>query len=436
MHITNSTQPPAAPSKGAAAAIAQATRHVLPNGMVALIQRNPSSPTVSVRGELRVGAVNEPADKNGLAVFTGSALIRGTATRTFQDIVAATEALGASVHSGGGLHTSGFAGRALAEDLPLLLDILSEMLARPSFPAHEIERLRSQFLMGLRESEQETRTQTARAARAMLFPPAHPYSRLSSGTVETVQAITVDDLAAFHRLYHPAVATVAVVGDVEPAAVAADLERAFGGWSPPGTPPQQSLPEVPPIPEAQRRDIAMVGKSQSDLIWAVHGLTRTHPDYYAASVANMILGRIGLGGRLGENVREQQGLAYYCGSSLDADLGAGPWAALAGVNPANVERTLAAILHEIEQFCQEGPTDQELSDARDYMTGSLALGLETNDGIASTLLGIERYGLGLDFIARYPGIIRSVSAEQVVGVARAYLSTERYIAVVAGPGAA
>src|SRR5919205_1574652 len=118
-------------SNGRAPTIETATRHVLPNGMVALIQRNPSSPTVSVRGEVRVGAVNEPAAKNGLAVFTGAALIRGTARRTFQQIVAETEALGASVNAGGGLHGSGFAGRALAEDLPLILQILADMLRQP-----------------------------------------------------------------------------------------------------------------------------------------------------------------------------------------------------------------------------------------------------------------------------------------------------------------
>jgi zinc protease len=147
----------------------------------------------------------------------------------------------------------------------------------------------------------------------------------------------------------------------------------------------------------------------------------------------MILGRIGLGGRLGDNVRERQGLAYSCGSSLDADLGAGPWAALAGVNPADVERALQAIVQEIRQFCADGPTGEELSDARDFMTGSLALGLETNDGIAGTLLGIERYDLGLDYISRYPAIIRGVSVEQIVEVARRYLSTEHYVVAVAGP---
>ena len=426
-------RPFAAGGEGAGASIETAVRHVLSNGMVALIQRNASSPTVSVRGEVRVGAVNEPAAKNGLATFTGAALIRGTGRRTFQQIVAETEARGASVNAGGGQHVGGFAGRSLAEDLPLILEILADMLISPTFPAQEIQRLRGQFLMNLRESEQETRIQSSRAARALLYPPDHPYSRLTSGTVETVQGITRDDLAQFHGLYHPAATTIAVVGDVEPQAVVAELERVFGRWEPAGAPPRQDLPPAPPLTQIQRRDVEMAGKIQSDLIWGVHGMTRTAPDYYAASVANMILGRIGLGGRLGDNVREQQGLAYYCGSSVDADLGAGPWAAIAGVNPTNVERAIAAILHEIERFCKDGPTDEELNDARDYMTGSLVLGLETNDGIAGTLLGIERYDLGRDYIRRYPDIIRPISAEQVVEVARKYLSTERYIVAVAGP---
>src|SRR5262245_19507220 len=253
-------------NSGHAATIETAMRHVLPNGMVALIQGNPSSPTVSVRGEVRVGAVNESAAKNGLAVFTGAALIRGTTKRTFQQIVAETEALGASVNAGGGLHSSGFAGRSLAEDLPLVLEMLADMLATPTFPAVEVERLRGQFLMNLRESEQETRIQASRAARALLYPPEHPYSRLTSGTLETVQRITRDDLAAFHQRDHPAAATIAIVGDVDPPTVIAELERTFGGWEPQMGTPGRSLPTPPPIEAIRRRDIAMAGKIQSDVI--------------------------------------------------------------------------------------------------------------------------------------------------------------------------
>ncbi|MGC9040043.1 MAG: M16 family metallopeptidase [Roseiflexus sp.] len=416
-----------------ASTIATAIRYTLPNGMVALVQRNPTAPTVSVYGEVRVGAVHEPAAQNGVAAFTGAALIRGTQRRSFQEIVAATEAVGASVNAGGGLHATHFGGRSLSEDLALILDLLADMLRAPSFPDEEIERLRGQFLMMLREYEQDTSVRASRALRSLMFPPAHPYSRLSSGTTETISALTRDDLVRFHTRYHPAVTTIAVVGDIEPAGVIDLIERFFGDWQASGTPPHMTLPDLQPLPDQRRVHVALEGKSQTDVIWAVHGLDRGSPDYYAASVANMILGRIGIGGRLGERVREEQGLAYSCGSSLDADLGAGPWAAMAGVNPTHVERAIAAIIAEIKQFAAEGPTEQELADAHDFMTGSLAISLETNDSIAGTLLGIERYHLGLDYVERYPSIIRSIDREQVVDVARRYLATDNYVVVTAGP---
>jgi zinc protease len=337
------------------------------------------------------------------------------------------------VHTGGGLHSSGFAGKALAEDLPLILEIMRDVVMYPTFPAPELEKLRGQFLMGLRESEQETHTQAARAARTLLYPAEHPYSRSVSGTPTTVQQMTRDDLVAFHQRYHPATMTLAIVGDIDPEAVIKLLEELFGGWEPASAQPMLQLPHVPPIEGVQRRDITMAGKVQSDVIWAVHGLKRTHPDYYAAMIGNVVLGRMGIGGRLGDKVRKEQGMAYYVQSSLEADMGAGPWVALAGVSPANVERAIESILHEIETFMQQGPTEEELADVRAYLTGSLVLGLETNGGIAAMLLSIERYGLGMDYITRYADIINSIRHEDIVRVARTYLSTQDYVLTVAGP---
>ncbi|NTW02364.1 MAG: insulinase family protein, partial [Oscillochloris sp.] len=107
-------------------------RHILPNGMVALVRHNPGAPTVSVRGEIRAGAALESPEQGGLAVFTGAALIRGAGKRSFQQIVAETEGRGCSVSSGGGVQASGFAGKALSEDLPLILEVLADMLIQPT----------------------------------------------------------------------------------------------------------------------------------------------------------------------------------------------------------------------------------------------------------------------------------------------------------------
>jgi zinc protease len=401
--------------------------------MVVLIQRTTSSPTVSMRGEVLVGAVNEPADLTGLAGFTAAALIRGAGARSFQQIVAETEERACNVAAGGGLHGTGFGAKALIEDFSLVLEIVGDMLMRPAFPPHEIDKLRRQFLMGMRENEQDTQYQASRALRGLLYPAEHPYSRLASGTSETLQRISRDDMLAFHALYHPASTVLAVVGDVQPDSVLAQLEQVLGVWQNDRPAPTQDLPAVPQLHGRQRQDVPMAGKVQSDLIWSVHGPRRMDQDYYAAMIANVVLGRLGMGGRLNDNIREKQGIAYYVYSSLEADLGAGPWAALAGVNPVDVERTIEAILHEVEAFQRNGPTEQELADVRAYLTGSLVLGLETNAGIAGRLLAVERYQLGLDYVARYADIINGVTHDEIVAAARHYLSTEHFALAVAGP---
>ncbi|NTW03664.1 MAG: insulinase family protein, partial [Oscillochloris sp.] len=343
------------------------------------------------------------------------------------------EGRGCSVSSGGGVQASGFAGKALSEDLPLILEVLADMLIQPTFPTIEIDRLRGQFITGLRESEQDTVYRASLAARAMLYPAEHPFSRPSSGTISSVAAITREDLITFHQYYHPALTSIAVVGNIDPPEVIAEIERCFASWNVSVEPPVITIPDAPPLVGVQRSNIPMPGKVQADLVWGVHGLRRAAPDYYGAMVANMILGQIGMGGRLGAQVREEQGMAYYCYSDFEADLAAGPWMAVAGVSPEDVERATEAILTEIERFRQEGPTDEELDDARDYLTGSLVIGLETSDGIAGSLLGIERHKLGLDYIERYPTIITSIDHAQVIAAARTYLSTEAYILAVAGP---
>lgn len=423
-------------SAGAAGGISSATRHTLSNGMVALIQRNSSNQTVSIRGEVRVGSIHESAEQSGLAVFTGATLIRGTQTRTFQQIVQETESRGCSVQAGGGTHVSPFHGKALSEDLGLVLDLLGDILLRPTFPEQEIERFRGQFLMSLREDEQETGTQVRRAIRSMLFPPDHPYSRLPMGTMETVQQITRDDLIGFYQRYHPGATTIAIVGDVDPPAVIAELERVFGEWRSDAPLPSHDLPPVPALEGIQKRVIPMPGKVRTDIGWAVHGMTRDNPEFYTAVVGNMVLGRLGMGGRLGENIRENQGLAYHTFSGFQAGFGAGPWMAGAGVNPANVERATEAMLDEIKQFAQEGPTNEELADAKAYLTGSLVLGLERNSGVAAALLDIESYHLGLDYVERYPHLINAVTRDEIIDVARAYLSTDRYVLASAGPESA
>ena len=183
----------------------------------------------------------------------------------------------------------------------------------------------------------------------------------------------------------------------------------------------------------QRRHIRMKTKIQSDLVLGAPALPRTHPDFLAAAMADVILGEFGLMGRLGDNVRDRLGLAYYSRSQLEAAPGPGAWSAYAGVAPGNVEQAIEAILFEMKRLKSERVDAAELDDIKSFMTGIQPLRLESNDGIAAALLDMEFYGLGLDYLLRLPDRIRAVTAAEVQAAAQKYLPTERYALVVAGP---
>ncbi|MDE0196964.1 MAG: pitrilysin family protein [Caldilineaceae bacterium] len=405
------------------------------NGITILVRPNPSAPVVMLEGALRAGSVDEPANLTGLASFTASLVSRGSASYDFDRFNEAVESVGASVSAGGGTHVTNFGSESLVEDFPLMVEILADILQRPTFPTEHIERVRNQRLVRLQEREQSTRSVSFRRFNEMIYGD-HPYGLPTSGYIETIQEINRDHVARFHQdHYRPNQAIVVVSGDVEPEAVVALLESHFGDWTtavePP--PPANTIPPVTGAKGIQRKTFPMPGKVQSDVVIGCLAISRNHPDYHAVQVANNILGQFGMMGRLGENVRERQGLAYYSYSALDADIGIGPWVAFAGVNPQNVDQAIDSILHEFERLGQEPVTDEELSDSIANMTGTLPLRLETNDGVASILLNMEWFGLGLDYLQTYQDRIRSITKEDVQRVAAHYLRTDAYTLVTAGP---
>ena len=428
---------PAQVSGGGQTTIGPETIHRIQtaNGITILVRPNPSAPVVVLEGCLRAGSVDESAEKAGLASFTASLLSRGSANYDFDRYNEAVESVGASVSVGGGTHITDFGSESLVEDFPLMVEILADILQRPTFPPEHIERVRGQWLVRLQEREQSTRSVSYRRFNEMIYGD-HPYGLSTSGYIETIQAISRDDVAGFHQdYYRPNQAIVVVSGDVDPQHVVALLESNFADWRTGAEPPSptDTIPPVAGPNGVQRKSVTMPGKVQTAVVVGCLAIARTHPDYYAVQVANNILGQFGMMGRLGENVRERQGLAYYCSSALDADIGIGPWVAFAGVNPQNVDQAVDSILHEFERIGREPVSDEELSDSIANMTGTLPLRLETNDGVASILLNMEWFGLGLDYLQTYPQRIRAITKEDVQRVAAAYLRTDSYTLVTAGP---
>jgi zinc protease len=162
-------------------------------------------------------------------------------------------------------------------------------------------------------------------------------------------------------------------------------------------------------------------------------ISRKAPDFDALSFADLILGGLGLMGRLGDVVRDRDGLAYYVSCSLESLYGPGAWQVHAGVNPSNVDHAIESIRGEIRRIQDEPISDDEENDGKSYLTGILPLALETSGGVARTLQQIELYDLGLDYVDRYPEIVRSLTKAQVQEAARRYMSADDLVVVVAGP---
>src|SRR5690349_12017359 len=280
------------------------TRRTLSNGIVVLVRENNTSPSVVVDSDLRVGALWESRAQAGLASFTASAMMRGTQRRSFAEIYEAIESVGASLSVSSGTHTSGFYGKALAEDLGLLLELASDALRRPTFPQDQVDRLQGELLTRLTMRANQTRARAEEAFFEAAYA-GHPYAVDEDGYPETIQALTRADLVAYHRKHFgPRGMIVTVVGAVKADEAVALVDRYFGDWHNPEQPAEPVLPPVAAIQGAVVKKVAMPGKIQSDLVLGGPGPARSHPLFVAARLANNILGVFGMGGRIGYHVRE------------------------------------------------------------------------------------------------------------------------------------
>ena len=405
----------------------------LSNGIRVVVHENRAAPLVVLRLGLQASSSHDDPAMAGLASLVASGLNRGTTTRSFAEINALIDAAGMSIGASSGRHQSSVGARCLAEDLRLAVQLIADFARNPTFPDDEFALLKGQVLNGLRQAENDTGSVAHRNFREHCYPEGHPYRLRPQGYLLSIEGIGAADLRSAHAATFGVNGAVVVVsGDVGPEQVTDLLEESLGSWSPAGV--ERGAISQPIRPAATRHDATIEGKAQSDLVVGVPCIARSHPDFHALRLANLIFGRLGMMGRLGESVREAKGLAYGISSDLDAGLGAGPWTIRAGVNPANVDAALEAIRVEIDRLHRDGVTEDEFERARRFSTGSVALQLESNDGIANTVGDIILHGLGLDYIDRYPEIVGAVTLEEVNRAARLHFPKfDDLVVSVCGP---
>jgi len=418
-------------------AAAKPYREVLPNGLVLIVHENHSNPTAAVAGSVKAGSYFDPQGKRGTAGLVAEMITRGTHTRSALDIARQTDFVGASIDTSSGVESAEFQAKCLVEDLSMILDILADELMNASFPDDQFEKAKGEALSRLEQSKESPEERASRAFYNAVFPAGHPHHSLTFEEAEAnLKAITREDLIAFHKAYYrPDTTAIVIVGDVKAAEAAELVRRRFGEWRAEGPAPVIEIPTIRPGKTPAEIVVPMQDKSEVRvLLGHALGVRRGDPDFYAVRIMNQILGGAGaLASLLGEEIREKRGLAYDVYSTFDAGLGAGPWYASLGTGPKNVDEALKALKNVIAAFRNNGPTRKQFEQAREFIIGVFPIALETNAGLAHALLNAEFYGLGMDYLANYAEIYRSVTFEQVKAAARRYLHPESATLVVAGP---
>ncbi len=405
-------------------------RSVLDNGAVLVSQALPSNPFIAFRGSVPAGTAAEGEDR-GVAEFASRLLLGGTRRTSAAKLSDRLEGIGATLEFHNSQELLVFSGRCTRETVAETIRILVECLDQPAFPAREVERVRGELLNDLRIEDDDPRQRAFRELAGIVFPKDHPYGRDPKGGAERIRRIRRPDLAAYQEAHvGPDGLILAITGDVDrhliESAVATPLARFRGDAEPTRTPP-------PPLYKPRSAAIPMPHKSQADIVVGAPAVPRRHEDYYALLLANLLFGRIGLFGRLGKNLRDEQGLAYYAFSSLDARSVGGMWSINVGVNPSNLTRAVEGIRVEMDRLRSEPFSGQEVADGKDNQVGSLVVSLERNAEVAAELHRMEHYGLGMDFLERYGELIQSLSDGLVREIAAKYFDPAVSSMVLAGP---
>jgi zinc protease len=391
------------------------------------------TPSVTIQVAVRAGSAADPPGVAGAAWLLSRVIDRGTATRSAADIAEELDSRGITLTIAVTRHVFSIVCTCLAEDFEPVLALIGDVVMSPSVPEHELATRKGQVITAIRQDEDNPGVRATEALMALLYPNEHPYGRRTKGSIEVVESLTRDRLLALHGDgFAPAATAAIVVGDVDPLRAHAVAERVFGGWRRPA-PRAVTVPPVERALARRRVVLPMMNKAQADIAYGFTTIARRDPRYYAYWLMNNVFGQYALGGRLGDSIRERQGMAYYASSSLDANVVEGPLVIRAGVSPANVDRAIASIDDEVTALARGGITQQELDDSQQFLVGSIPRALETNAAIANFLHTEEFFALGLDYDERLPGLLRGVTLDAVNAAAHDAVAVDRATIVVAGP---
>ena len=400
-----------------------------PGGISAWLVEEHSVPLIAMRFAFSGGSAQDPDGKAGVANFLSAMLDEGAGDLDAAAFQERMEEIAMRMTFQDGRDTLYGNMQTLTENRDAAADLLRLALSKPRFDRAASDRIRKQLLANLAFAAKNPNSVASNAWIAAAFPN-HPYGRPAAGTLESVTGILPKDLEVFRkRVFAREHLKIAVVGDIDAGALGLMLDKIFGDL--PAKAELKSMPAVK-LTGKDRTNVIQLQVPQSVVFFGTEGLKRKDPDYIAGFVMNHILGGGGFGSRLMEEVREKRGLAYSVHSYLQHYDQAQFFAGTVATKNEKVGESLDVIRSELKRMAANGPTAEELANAKSYLTGSYALRFDTNAKIASQLLGIQNDGLGADYVATRNSMIEAVTLDDVKRVAKRVLGTNGLIVTVVG----
>lgn len=400
-----------------------------PLGIKAWLVEDKSVPVVTVSFSFDGGTASEPASQKGVTSLMAILLTDGAGALPANAFKQRAEDSEVSLGFGASVDRLSGSLRVLSASRDEGFELLRLALTQPRFDTDMIEQRRAQAVSSLNQSEQRPGTVATRTLMATMFD-GHPYASDTEGLRDSLKTITAAEIRArAAALLSRTGLVVAVVGDIDGAELARQLDRAFGAL--PADPPQPPLPAW--SPKARARTVVIERPvPQSTIRIAFPGIARDDPDWYAAFLMNHILGGGGLGSRLATEVREKRGLTYGVSSGLRLYAKAALLVITTASANEKVAETLRVVRAEIARLRADGVTERELADAKTYLTGALPVSLDSSGSIASLLYSMQVDGLPRDHLDRRAQLIGAVTREDVRRMARRLLRDDAAITVVVG----
>jgi zinc protease len=402
----------------------------LANGLRLLVKEDHRLPFVEYRAVFRGGVLAENEDNNGITQLLGKMLLKGTTTRSAEDIAREIESLGGSIDTYGGNNSFGANVEVMSADFATGLDLLRDVLRNPTFPAAALEREREVQLAGIRAQHDHLLQSATRAMRNALFGNKG-YGLDVLGTETSVKNIGVAEIKKFHReLNVPGNCVLAIYGDVDPHAAQSAVQKALGSW-------KAALPKTEPLPPTRarlgwlKRVTETRDKKQAVIVIGFRGTTVHDSDRYALELIQEACSD--LGSRLFMRVREKLGLAYYVGAQNFLGLAPGYFAFYAGTMPEKKELVEKELLSEAELLRAEGLSAEELQRAKAKIIGQKKIARQDLGGFAMATALDELYGLGYAHSDKEDASYEAVTLEEVKAAATKYLTLTSFVVSTVGP---